>query len=242
VKTIITVGKDTYHIDLLKPLDISIPLRASRKNVNAWYIEEPKADKMLSVANGDPVNFNTWTFNPHAHGTHTESVGHITKEFYSINKCLKQFFFVAEVITVAPEKEEKDFVISKKQIKHLIKSKNLEALVIRTIPNMSDKKSRQYNDTNWPYVKEDAMVFMRELGIKHLLIDQPSVDREGDGGKLLTHKAFWNIGGTIREDCTITEFIYVSNKIKDGAYILNLQIAAIENDAAPSKPILYKIN
>ena len=47
--------------------------------------------------------------------------------------------------------------------------------------------------------------------------------------------------GVIRKDATITEFIYVSNKIEDGAYILNLQIAPFENDASPSKPVLYKI-
>ena len=34
---------------------------------------------------------------------------------------------------------------------------------------------------------------------------------------------------------------YVENKILDGNYILNLQIASFENDASPSKPILYKI-
>jgi hypothetical protein len=33
----------------------------------------------------------------------------------------------------------------------------------------------------------------------------------------------------------------VPNKVQDGKYILNLQIAPIENDATPSKPILYKI-
>jgi hypothetical protein len=29
--------------------------------------------------------------------------------------------------------------------------------------------------------------------------------------------------------------------VKDGSYILNLQIAPFENDASPSKPVLYKI-
>jgi hypothetical protein len=35
--------------------------------------------------------------------------------------------------------------------------------------------------------------------------------------------------------------IYVEDAISDGSYILNLQIASFENDASPSKPILYKI-
>ena len=35
--------------------------------------------------------------------------------------------------------------------------------------------------------------------------------------------------------------IYVPHTVKDGSYILNLQIASFENDAAPSKPILYTL-
>jgi hypothetical protein len=42
-------------------------------------------------------------------------------------------------------------------------------------------------------------------------------------------------------DATITELIYVPNKVKDGTYFLNHQIAPFENDASPSKPILYKV-
>jgi hypothetical protein len=44
-----------------------------------------------------------------------------------------------------------------------------------------------------------------------------------------------------RLDCTITEMIFVPNEVKDGSYLLNLQMAPFENDASPSKPILYKI-
>jgi hypothetical protein len=34
---------------------------------------------------------------------------------------------------------------------------------------------------------------------------------------------------------------YAPNEIKDGIYLLNLQIAALETDASPSKPILYQL-
>lgn len=241
MKATIEVNNDVYEIDLTKPLDISIPLKPSAKNVNAWYIDEPLSQKVLSVENGDAVNFNTWTFNPHAHGTHTETVGHITKEEHSINKCLKHFFFIAEVVTVAPERYLKDLVFSKQQLEYMLKGKKPEALVIRTIPNTTDKKKKQYSNTNWPYLMVEAVEYIRKLGVKHLLIDQPSVDKEKDDGQLLSHKAFWDLDGDIRSDCTITEFIYVPNKVKDGPYILNIQIAPFENDAAPSKPILYKI-
>jgi kynurenine formamidase len=235
------------QIDLSKPLDISIPMRASKSNVNAWYIDEPKIeavtfeDDIISVAEGAAVNFNTIEFNPHAHGTHTECVGHITKEVHSINKSLKQFFFLAEVVTVAPEKWMDDTVISKKQLQFALGNKKRDALVIRTMPNMKEKLSRQYSNSNWTYLREDAVELLVKKGIKHLLIDLPSVDREEDGGELRAHKAFWNFNGKLRKDATITELIYVPNRVVDGTYFLNLQIAPFENDATPSKPILYKV-
>ena len=73
------------------------------------------------------------------------------------------------------------------------------------------------------------------------MIDLPSVDKEKDNGALLAHKAFWNFDGAIRNEATITEFIYVPNTIADGVYFLNLQVAPFENDASPSRPVLYKI-
>jgi len=234
-------------IDLSNPLDISIPIRDGKKNVNAWYIGPPKIEPeqfdgdIVSVSKGASVNFNTITFNPHSHGTHTETVGHIVSEKYSINKTLKQFFFLAEVITVAPENFEEDAVISAKQLRFAIGNKQREAIVIRTIPNQKDKKTMQYSNTNWPYLTQDAIAYLVKKGVKHLLFDQPSVDREKDGGELSSHHTFWNTNGNIRKDATITEFIYVSNKVDDGCYMLNLQIAPFENDATPSKPILYKV-
>jgi hypothetical protein len=40
---------------------------------------------------------------------------------------------------------------------------------------------------------------------------------------------------------TITEMIYVPDNVADGSYLLNLQIASFENDASPSKPVLYSV-
>lgn len=235
------------QIDLTQPLDLSIPITGKVSNVNAWYIGPPKIEpeiidgETISVANGAVVNFNTITFNPHSHCTHTETVGHITEKVYSINKYLTQFFFLAEVVTVAPEKLGKDYVISKKQLQFALGNKKREAIVIRTMPNTREKFSKQYSNTNPTYLLEDAAEYLKSKDIKHLLIDLPSVDKEQDEGELLAHNAFWNTSGKLRLDATITEFIYVSNKIEDGCYMLNLQIAPFENDASPSKPILYKV-
>tara|TARA_R110000796_G_scaffold37722_4_gene95382 strand:+ start:290889 stop:291638 length:750 start_codon:yes stop_codon:yes gene_type:complete len=247
VKTTIHYKKEVYNIDLSKPLDISISIKGNHSNVNAWYIEEPKiiphseGEFIGKVSEGASTNFNDIWFNPHAHGTHTECVGHITEEFHSVNQNLKQFFFLAELITIAPEKLGDDFVISKKQLQYAIKNSKCKALVIRTIPNLKEKLSKQYSNTNPPYLLEEAAKFLVEIGVEHLLIDLPSVDKEKDEGKLLAHNTFWNTSGQLREEATITEFIFVDNTIKDGRYMLNIQVAPFENDASPSRPVLYKI-
>ncbi len=262
--TTINHNNQNIQIDLSKPLDISIPLSNTDENPIAWYLEKPEikpvvvGDWIGKVSEGkSSTNFNNIFFNPHGHGTHTECLGHITREFYSINQCLKQFFFTAELVSVQPEIQGEDLVITKSQIQEFFvisteekshhKFTAPEALIIRTLPNLDSKRHKKYSNTNPPYLAEDAAIFIRESGIKHLLIDLPSVDKEHDEGKLLSHKAFWNVknvenlNADARLDCTITELIFVPNAIKDGTYILNLQIASFENDASPSKPILYKI-
>jgi len=242
-----------FEVDLSKPIDISIPITNSDENPIAWYIEKPLIEPVVfgnwtgKVSEGASTNFNNIFFNPHGHGTHTECIGHITREFYSVNQSLQQFFFLAELITVQLEIQGEDLVITKNQIETALQGKTPEAIVIRTLPNEKDKLSKNYSNTNPPYLDENAARFIRESGIQHLLIDLPSVDKEHDEGKLLAHKAFWNVKDVdslnedARLDATITEMIFVPNEIKDGSYLLNLQIASFENDASPSKPVLYDL-
>ena len=241
--TTIQYGSQKLKINLSEPIDISIPLLLTRDNVGAiaWSQKSPRLKKMRSVKKKHSINFNSIYFKPHAHGTHTECIGHITYEFISINETLKQFFFLAEVVTVAPEKINGDLVISKKQMQFVLGNKKREAIIIRTMPNMNDKLKRNYSKTNPPYLLEEAVQHLKEKGIEHLLIDLPSIDKEKDGGKMLAHNAFWNTNGKRRLNATITEMIFVPNSVKDGKYFLNLQIAPFENNATPSKPILYEV-
>jgi len=258
MKAQIQDGKNSFTVDLSAPIDISIPLTNSDKNPIAWYLGLPKIEPVRTenwigmVKNGNSTNFNTIEFNPHAHGTHTECLGHITQEIYSVNKQLKNFFFLSKLISVTPEKQNQDQIITKdcldlSIISDFEKSK-IKALIIRTLPNSEEKKSKNYSHSNPPYLSEEVALFFAEKGIKHLLIDLPSVDKEKDGGKLLAHKAFWNVKNTKQVnsdaffDATITEMVYIPSSVADGLYLLNLQIASFENDASPSKPVLYRID
>ena len=244
----------TNYINTDFPLDISIPLSNTEQNLRAWHVDFPVIEPVRgegfvgAVAEGGSVNFRNIFFNPHGHGTHTECLGHITKEVYSVNKSLSTYFFRAELITVLPKESvnqkdgTKDFIITKDQINKFLSGKKTEALVIRTLPNMEDKMHLNYTLTNPAYLDIECIEVLNECGVKHLLIDLPSVDRESDEGKLAFHHSFWQVPTNPQFDKTITELVYVNDQIKDGSYILEIQTAPFENDASPSRPILYEIS
>ncbi|MFT5902230.1 MAG: arylformamidase, partial [Bacteroidia bacterium] len=94
---------------------------------------------------------------------------------------------------------------------------------------------------NPPYLHHEAVAFLVDNGCKHLVLDVPSIDRESDEGKLLGHKVFWNFPEAPRMDCTVTELAFIPDEVEDGLCLLNLQVAPIENDASPSRPVVYPL-
>lgn len=268
--TTVHFNNKSYQADLTQPLDISIPLAPTEEQTNCFYapyfetFPVKAGDFIGSTAEGGPVNFLNLRLNPHGNGTHTECVGHIARPedfetekeiVFTINQCLRKFHFFAKLATVYPTKQPNgDRVILPIQIKEILESGETEALVLRTLPNDFSKLKRSYSGVNPPYIHPAAIEYMVDCGVEHLLLDLPSVDREEDEGKLLSHKAFWKYAekGTDekkvrrvddfgRKNCTITEMIYVTSEIKDGLYLLNLQITSLEIDASPSKPVLFEL-
>ena len=248
MKAIIEIAEKKYQLDLAAPLDISLPLDAEKLGANCFYASPFNISPVISgdfvgsTQMGGFVNFMDVRLNPHGNGTHTECVGHISKEKRSINQTLTQFHFLAKLITISPIKTENgDLQIQKQQIATLFPSnEHFEAIIIRTLPKGEDKKSKNYSGTNPCYIDAEAIGFIvEELNIKHLLVDIPSVDAEIDGGRMEAHKRFWNYPQTLDTIKTITELIYVDDAIPDGDYLLNLQIASFEMDASPSKPVIY---
>ncbi len=224
--------------------------------VNAFHI--PFADLsplksgsfVGSLKEGGPVNCFDIKFNPHGNGTHTECVGHISGEHHSVNQCFKDYFMMALVVSVEAGKmgagswEQGDLLIQPNELNAAIEKHKFEdctAIVIRTLPNPESKRTQQHSGNNSTYFHPDCMDLITEAGFKHLLTDLPSVDREEDGGALLAHHLFWNYPENPRLSYTITELIYVPDHCVDGIYLLNLQVAAMESDASPSRPVIYGV-
>lgn len=254
MKATITIGQRTYQTDLDRGHDLSIPLRHGT-GVRAWYVDPIEITPVRtaqftgSVAEGGAVNFRNIFFNPHGHGTHTESYGHIDREVYSVNRALDRYFFTALLITVRPETAAADTgvtragdrIITQRILEEQADGHRADALILRTLPNDGDKKDINYSDTNPAYFTTEAMQWIVANGFEHLLIDLPSVDRESDAGLLQTHRIFWNFSGEKRDRATITEMVFVPEEVNDGFYLLNLQTAPFENDATPSRPVIYPL-
>jgi arylformamidase len=237
-----------YSFQAHHPLDISLPIVGGVDNPNCYYAEAVQYDVIRfgafvgSVAEGGSCNYQKVSFTPHGNGTHTECFGHISADkTATVYRCLNQFMFFAELISVSPEVQGSDKIIDLAQIQAKYSGSKAEALIIRTLPNDSSKKTRQYSGSNPPYLLPEVGSWLADEGIKHLLIDLPSVDREEDGGLLAMHKAFWQFPHQVRRDCTITELIFVDDTIQDGLYLLHLQVPSFELDAVPSKPVLYRL-
>lgn len=245
MKVAITISGKNYEADLSNSIDISL---AVANITRAWYINPPQMQPVRlgehwvgSVAEGGSVNFFDLNFNPHAHGTHTECLGHVTREKESVNQVLKRSWFVAELISVETTDIANGRIITATEIDKKWQYQGVDCLIIRTLPNNHEKTKANLSNSNWPYLDVEAAKLIRERGINHLLIDQPSVDKEEDGGALAAHKAFWHLPENPRQHATITELIFVPNNVQDGLYLLNLQTAPIENDATPSRPVLFEL-
>ncbi len=237
-----------YRANLHEPLDISLPLRQGNQNPSCYWADPVRfetisaGDFIGSVLQGGSVNYQKVTLTPHGNGTHTECYGHISADGATLQQCLTPFHFIAELISSEPTWQANgDAVITLESIQQKIKTNQAEAVIIRTLPNPSSKKTRQYSGTNPPYLEADAVAYLVSRGVQHLLIDLPSLDKEVDGGRLAAHKAFWSFPEAIRKNCTVTELIFVDDSIVDGVYLLNLQVTSLEMDASPSKPVLYKL-
>lgn len=237
-----------FKVDFFKPIDLSIPATVNEHSVRAWYQPPMKRIPVVmdswvgSVEQGGSVNFNDIHFNPHAHCTHTESVGHISNTFNSVHALLERYLFLAHVCTLLPHTlDNGDLILRGSDLQLSPSEWPAEAVIIRTLSNSAVKKNQNYSHTNPPYLDEEFILKLNDWGIEHLLIDLPSVDRESDGGALKRHKQFWNYPKNLNSSKTITELVYVPNSCLDGNYLLELQIAPIENDASPSRPILYQV-
>ena len=266
----ISIEGRSWRANTSQAHDLSIPLDFAGPQPTFFGADRAQAEALQAgtfigdVRRGGSVNCARYTLTPHCNGTHTECVGHVTIESRSIRSLAPAHPVLCVVVSVTPEHfestEERSPLVSQPG-DHLVTRSSLQAatsqlgplpgsaLVIRTLPNDPKKRGRNYDEGAVPpYLSAEAAQWLVSSKIEHLVVDLPSIDRASDEGRLTAHRIFWGMpaGATAastaaRAHSTITELAYVDNAVPDGLYLLNLQVAPFEADAAPSRPILYPL-
>jgi arylformamidase len=216
-----------------------------------------------SVARGASCNCNIITLIPHCNCTHTECVGHLTIEPLDAHQQVPAGLIPALLTTVEPEDARtatestepaplpEDKLVTRRALERAWSRATAlpfqpRALIIRTLPNDSGKKRRDYTNMTPPYLSREAAEFLVARGIEHLIVDLPSIDRAHDEGRLTAHRVFFGLprgsralGAAQRPRSTITELAFIADNVTDGPYLLQIQVPAIAGDAVPSRPLLY---
>ncbi len=249
--------------------DLSIPLDFAGPQPAHFGADPARARPMIAGSfTGDTTqagscNAAVVTVNVHCNGTHTETVAHLTDTLLAPRE-IAPGLTRAVLVSIEPERaaDSSESTVpaphrgDRLLTRHALDAcasrwldDDVDALIVRTLPNEGEKKHRKYLDAaEVPYFTAEAMRFLVGAGIDHLLVDTPSVDRLHDEGALTGHRIFWGlppgsreIGDAARGSATITEMIFVPDDADDGRYLLDLQVAPFLSDAAPSRPLVYPV-
>lgn len=267
--TISFAGHD-YRADLSAGRDLSIMMDFHGPQPSHFGGDRASAVAMESgefvgdTRSGGSCNAEVLTLTPHCNGTHTECVGHLTDERITLAEIAHESLMPAGLVSVVPvpakhceetadpPPQPADRLISADSLAtawSALPDGDYPALVVRTLPNPAAKKHRVYTPLeDHPYFSLEAIEMLVGRGVRHLLVDVPSIDRYLDRGRLGGHRLFWGVGRgernapeNERRHATITEMIFVDSGLEDGLYLLNLQVPAFMSDAAPSRPILFAL-
>lgn len=202
------------------------------------------------VVLGASCNCRSITLIPHCHGTHTESVSHLTVQQLPLHRFVPLAPIPALLLSVAaqgvpadedsdPHPQPADQLITRAALNRAwarIPSHSPRALLLRTGADPAAP--------NPPYLTRQLMQELVARGIEHLVVDLPSVDRTQDQGRLTAHRIFFGLPPhstdrnlAARPGCTITELAQFPAKLSDGACALQLQLPALSGDAVPSRPL-----
>jgi arylformamidase len=267
---VLTVAGEEFRADLNRAHDISIALDFDGLQPNYFGLppatsEPVRVDGFIGdTREHGSCNVEEYRFIAHSNGTHTECVGHVTDDRVNVRDALRPGLAIALLMSIkasgandsgestSPAPKPNDLLITAKALEAALAEwpqHAAEAWIIRTVPNRIDKPQRRYRmDNPPPYFTQAAVELAVARGVQHLVVDLPSLDRSHDEGRLTGHRIFWGLPAGSREaklaqrpHATVTELVFIPTAVRDGWYLLDLQIAPFASDAAPSRPILYPL-
>ena len=256
--------------DLADPLPIAVPLDFGGPQPGFHGAPAASAAPLRSgsfigdTREGGSCNCEQLTLVPHCNGTHTECVGHLTDERVAVAETLRGGMHLALLVSVHPvpastsdegsdpAPEADDLLVTATMLRAARAThQDLRptALVVRTLPNRADRMSHQYaGAAPAAFLSREAADWLVGQEIEHLVLDVPSADRADDRGRLTAHRVFFGLPAGSRRAtearrprATLTELAFIAPTIRDGWYLLDLQIPPFLSDAAPSRPLLYPV-
>ena len=265
----IALGGREVGIDIARPVSLALqldfagpqPRHFGAPPASAHPFEAPGFPGM--VARGASCNCEVISLTPHCNGTHTECVGHLTRERLDASRVAPLGLLPALLVTIDPEPagaaaegsdpqpQAGDLLVTRRALERAWPPRppfEARALIVRTRPNRADKRVHDYSAETPPYLTREAAELLIGRGIAHLVVDLPSIDRARDAGRLTAHRIFFGLppastalAEATRPDATVTELAFVPDEARDGACLLELQLPALGGDAVPSRPLLYPI-
>lgn len=203
-------------------------------------------------AQGSPVNCDDAQLCIHSGGTHTECVAHISDHALTIAEVAPLQLLRAMMIEIPPQANTQGDLTIHADALHAAWTEalaphrglpNPNAVIIRSRA-ASEPPHHVWSGTNPAYFQPEALRFLVEAGVEHLVTDLPSLDPESDGGALVAHHAFFGEAPAAPGralSATVTELAWVPASLSPGIGLLRLDVLAWASDAAPSRPIYYPI-
>ena len=258
--TVMRFEQQGYRLlaDLADPLSIAIPLDFDGPQPAAFGASPARA-RVLRAAGfvgdtreGGSCNCEQLTVTPHGNGTHTECVGHVTDERVALLLSVHPALARETTESSDPPPAAEDRLVTAAALNAAAAAHRgpaPQALVIRTLPSGLERLSQRYaGPAPAPFLSREAAGWLVGRGIEHLVLDLPSADRAEDGGRLTAHRVFFGLPpgsrratAPSRPRATITELAYVAPTVRDGWYLLDLQVPPFLSDAAPSRPVLFPV-
>lgn len=267
-------GLKRYQADLSRPISIAIRQSFGSRQVNHFNAERARCQPVRmgefvgSTRLGGSCNVDQVSLIPHCNGTHVEHVGHIVNSvdgnpLSHVPPLMLAILLSVEATGAAqvseayrPPLDPFDRVVTAGSLQAAranlksIGPVSAAGLILRTLPNDENKMEVQYAEKpSPPFLTVDAIEWIIERGVEHLLVDFPSIDRVHDDGRLTNHHLFWEVAEQHHELPagamplrSITELIFVPGDVADGVYLLNLQFPDWATDAVPARPLLFRVH
>ena len=222
-------------------------------------------DSAAASTRGASCNCEVITLTPHCNGTHTECVGHLTRERARRQGVIPRRLLLAVLLTSSrsspataressdPAPRADDLLITRGALERAWPAPPAPRLQARARdPHAAQRaptsRTRDYAPRRRRTCRARRRSWLVERGIVHLVSMCPrsTAAAMGAGSPRTASSSACRRGAARSLEAaaarsTITELAFVPDALADGWYLLSLQVPALGGDAVPCRPLLYPL-